>query len=291
MLVVNANASGVGGVRAALRDAGDALIASGGRLRSAHATRSLRELAAAIEDAGDSRVVLVGGDGAIHAAANVSPPGGELALIPAGRANNVARATGIPLSRAAAARVAIAEQARPFDVLRVVTPSRELLAVEGVSAGFQAAARSRYRAENSADLGQGLAALARALVAYAPYRAALSIDGGAPLTLETAQLFVSNLSLFGFGFPVAPAARPDDGVADLVVLPAPRSRVGVLRELWRVRRAAHIRPGGGRTQRMLTLEIVSPMPLVADAEVLGRVTARIEIVPAAMRLVRPGRLA
>jgi Diacylglycerol kinase catalytic domain len=48
------------------------------------------------------RVVLAGGDGTLHAAANVAPPGSEMALIPAGRANNVARSLGIPLEPDAA---------------------------------------------------------------------------------------------------------------------------------------------------------------------------------------------
>ncbi|MGH2763345.1 MAG: diacylglycerol/lipid kinase family protein, partial [Thermoleophilaceae bacterium] len=53
------------------------------------------------------RVVLVGGDGTVHSAANAPlrllP---ELALVPAGRANNVARALGIPTGRVDALAVA-----------------------------------------------------------------------------------------------------------------------------------------------------------------------------------------
>lgn len=157
----------------------------------------------------------------------------------------------------------------------------------GVSAGFHAAARSRYRAVKSADLAQGVLALAVALAAYAPYRVDLALDGGAPSTVHTAQLFVSNLALFGFGFPVAPAAAPDDGLADLITLPAPRSRGGVLRELWRVRRGTHLEHAA-RSRRVRSVEIASRVPLVADAEVLGRATARIRITTGALLLVRAG---
>ncbi|HEV2785765.1 MAG TPA: diacylglycerol kinase family protein [Solirubrobacteraceae bacterium] len=284
-LIVNANASGVDGTRSTLRDTTDRLTDAGGRVRAAHATRSLRELRAALEEAGDQRVVLVGGDGAIHAAANAGGLGGELALIPAGRANNIARASAIPLDRAAAARFAVAGSASPFDVLQVSTPARDVVAVEGVSAGFHAAARSRYRGANSAHLAQGVLALAAALAAYAPYDVELAVDGGELSTLHTAQLFVSNLPLFGFGFPVAPGAAPDDGVADLITLPAPRSRAGVLRELWRVRRAAHL-DHAARSRRVRSVEIASPVPLVADAEVLGTGTAGIRLAAGALLLVR-----
>ena len=50
------------------------------------------------------RVVLVGGDGTLHAAANAPLPRlPELALVPAGRANNIARALGIPTGKAGGA--------------------------------------------------------------------------------------------------------------------------------------------------------------------------------------------
>src|SRR5215204_2029945 len=138
------------------------------------------------------RVVLVGGDGTLHAAANAPltrlP---ELALVPAGRANNIARALGIPTDRLEALTVAANASARPVDALRVATPDRFIYALEAVSAGFQAEARADYRAENSADLRQGLRALARAIWRYRPYRASVRVDGAAIRSTSAAQLFFS----------------------------------------------------------------------------------------------------
>ena len=45
------------------------------------------------EDGG--RLVLVGGDGAVHFALNAAPGPIEIGLVPTGRANNIARALGI----------------------------------------------------------------------------------------------------------------------------------------------------------------------------------------------------
>ena len=56
--------------------------------------------------------MLLGGDGSLHAAANVPGPKPELAIIPAGGANNVARSLGVPVDLAAAARLAVAGDAR-----------------------------------------------------------------------------------------------------------------------------------------------------------------------------------
>ena len=282
-VVVNANASGIDSVRSTLRDATDALERAGADT-SAVATESLRELGEAIAESDGRRVVLVGGDGAVHAAANAGATG-ELALLPAGRANNIARGLGIPSAWPAAAAIAAGAATAAVDLLSVETADRKLLAVEGFSAGFQAAARSRYTADNSADLGAGVVALLRALATHRPYAAELEVDGEA-LSLATSQLFISNLPLFGFRFRVAPGARPDDGEADLVALP-PRPRAAILPELARVRRGTHLAGGRALLRRVKRVELRSPLPLVADAEVLGTGTAVVELVAGALRLARP----
>ena len=282
-VVVNANASGIDSVRSTVREATLALERAGAET-SAVATRSLRELAEAVAESDGRRLVLVGGDGAVHAAANAGATG-ELALLPAGRANNIARGLGIPSSWPAAAAVAVGAATRPLDVLSVTTADRSLLAVEGFSAGFQAAARTRYRGANSGDLGAGVVALVRALATHRPYAAELDVDGEA-LSRFTSQLFVSNMPLFGFGFRVAPGARPDDGEADLVVLP-PRSRRRILPELALVRRGTHLAGGRALLRRVRRVELCSPLPLVADAEVLGNRSAVVEVVPGALRLASP----
>lgn len=284
-VIVNASASGVDSVRSTVADAEQALRQAGAET-SAVATRSLRELGEVIAESDGRRLVLVGGDGAVHAAANAGATG-EIALLPAGRANNIARALGIPSSWSAAGEIAARAPARPLDLLSVETADRSLLAVEGLSAGFQAAARSRYRGENSADLGAGVVALLRALATHRPYAVELEADGEA-LSFSTSQLFVSNMPLFGFGFRVAPGASPEDGEADLVALP-PRSRAAVLPELARVRRGTHLSGRGAFRRRVRRMELRSPLPLAADAEVLGSGTAVVELVPGALRLALPPR--
>jgi len=282
-VIVNANASGVDSVRSVIRDAREALDDAGAR-SSAVATRSLEELASAIADSMDRRLVLVGGDGAVHAAANAGL-GGEFALLPAGKANNIARALGLPRRWDRAATLAVRESARPLDLLAVETAGQRTLAVEGISAGFQAAARSRYTGENSGDLRAGVDALLRAIARHRPYDVELLVDG-AELSLRSSQLFVSSMPLFGYGFQVAPQALPDDGEADLVVLP-PLSRARVLPELARVRRGTHLQDERVLERRVKRVELLSPLPLVADAEVLGTQTATIVLLPGALRLARP----
>jgi diacylglycerol kinase (ATP) len=256
-------------------------------------TRSEAELWDVLRDAeaAGRRVVLVGGDGSMHAAANAPlkrlP---ELALVPAGRANNIARALGIPTARADALALAAEGRAMPLDALRVATPDRFVYAVEAVSAGFQAEARAGYDAENSADLRQGLRALVRAVRRYSPYRARVDLDGDRLRSGEAAQLFFSNLPFFGFGFEVDPGADPADGRLEAILLEA-RSRRRLLRLLALARRGRHIGRRGVRRVAATRARLTEPLPLVADALPLGTTTATVSVEPARLRVAAPGAMA
>jgi diacylglycerol kinase (ATP) len=268
-----------------------ALLEELGAPAGAVVTRSEDELWSVLRSAAavGSRVVLVGGDGTVHAAANAPlrrlP---ELALVPTGRANNVARALGIPANRPAALAVAANAPARPVDALRVATADRFVYAVEAVSAGFQAEARADYRAENSADLKQGVRALLRALRRYTPYTAAAELDGGTLRSGRAAQLFLSNLPYFGFGFEVDPGADPADGRLEAILIEA-RGRGRLVRMLAAARRGKHIGRRGVRRVPATRARLTEALPLVADAVPLGVTTATVSVEPARLRVASPTR--
>jgi diacylglycerol kinase family enzyme len=233
------------------------------------------------------RLVLVGGDGSLHAAANARlgrlP---ELALVPAGRANNIARAFGIPSDRPSALAIAARAPARPLDALRVRTPERTLYALEALSAGFHARARSGYDGENSADLRQGVRVLARAVRDYEPFDIRAVLDGAELGTRRGAQLFISNLPYFGFGFEVDPGADPADGRGEAILLEA-SGRAELLRVLGATYRGHHLGRPGIRRVSTRTAQLTVPLPLVADAVPLGTTTATVTVEPARLRLASP----
>lgn len=288
VLVVNGRASGIEDPQAT---AGRlvALLEELGAGAEGLVTRSEDDLHDVLRSAAADgrRVVLVGGDGTLHAAANAplrELP--ELALVPAGRANNVARALGIPTSRVGALSVAVQSPARPLDALRVATPDRFLYAIEAVSAGFQAEARAAYDSDNSADLRQGLRALVRAVRRYSPYRARVELDSGTFHSGDAAQLFFSNLPFFGFGFHVDPGADPADGRFEAIVLEA-RSRRRLLRLLAAARRGRHLGRSGVRRVPASRARLTEALPLVADAVPLGTTTATVTVEAARLRVASP----
>ena len=288
LVVVNGRASGIPDPQATAVELSSLLRKLGARAETV-VTGSEDELWAQLRRASAEgrRVVLVGGDGSLHAAANAPlrrlP---ELALVPAGRANNMARALGIPLDRAHALSLAARGSARPLDALRVATPDRLVYALEAVSAGFQAEARAGYDGDNSADLRQGVAAFLRALLHYHPYAAAVRLSGGLLRTRSAAQLFFSNLPYFGFGFEVDPGADPSDGRFEAIAIEA-RSRRRLLWLLAAARRGRHIGRRGVRRLSARFARVVEPLPLVADSVPLGTTTATVTVEPGRLRVAAP----
>jgi diacylglycerol kinase family enzyme len=170
----------------------------------------------------------------------------------------------------------------------VETPERTLYALEAVSAGFQAEARSRYDAENSADLRQGVRALADAVRGYAPYRIRARLDGDELLAGSGAQLFLSNLRYFGFGFDVDPGADHADGRLEAILIEA-SGRAELLRLLAAAYRGRHLGRPGVRRISARRAEVTEALPLVADAIPLGTTTATVTVEPARLRVAAPPR--
>ena len=283
-LVVNGRASGTAGADV-VTAATAALRAAGARVR-AHVTTDPAELAAVVGAAEDRRVVLAGGDGTVHALANLDVALPVAALLPAGRANNIARALGIPVDWAAAARLAVRGRPAAVDALHVVTPRQSLYAVEGVSAGFHAGARHRYDGTNSADLAAGVRALAAELRGFRSREVALRADGAPFFAGPAAQVFLSNLPYFGFGFHVDPVADPGDGRFEAIVMEA-GTRRAIVSLLAAARDGRHLERPGVSWSRATRAQLERPLPLVADAQPLGVTTAQVTVAAGRLRLVAP----
>ena len=243
---------------------------------SAVVTEGEDDLRDAIEAADGGRLVLVGGDGSVHTALNEADGPIEVGLVPMGRANNIARSLGLQRDLPRAARAAVTKPARPVDVLRVETPERSLLGVEGVSAGLHADARMRYDAPDSGHVFEGVSAFAGALADYRPWRLELEVDGRRAYVGDAAGAFISNFPLFAYGFKVDPIADVGDGRLEATVLEAEnRHRVAQL-----VLAAYRGTLGGRRNvsvSRGSEAVVTSPVPMVCDSEVLGVTTASVRV--------------
>ena len=105
-----------------------------------------------------------------------------------------------------------------------------------------------------------------------------------PLVLAAA----ANGRFFGGGMQVAPGARPDDGLLDVVVIPG-FGKLRLVAELPRIYRGTHLAVPGVRALRGRVLEArplgEEPPWVEIDGEPLGRLPARFEVLPGALTLV------
>jgi diacylglycerol kinase (ATP) len=283
LLVANGKASGVAGAK--LTDALAALRAQGASVEP-HLTGDLDELEEVIAEA-DGRVVLLGGDGTVHAVANLPGPLPELALLPAGRANNVARSLRIPLELDRAAALAVRGDARPIDAIDAEAGDRRYRVVEGVSVGFHARARVKYHAENSGALLQGIGVGLSTLWKFRRQQVVIESNGEREV-MTVAQVFASNLPLYGFGMRVARDADPADGELDLVTIDV-QSRRSLVSMLPHVRRGTHHGLPGVRTWRTSQARIDpgGGSPVVADSTDLGLAPVELTVVRGALDVVTP----
>ncbi len=102
-----------------------------------------------------------------------------------------------------------------------------------------------------------------------------------PLTLATA----CNGAFFGGGMQVAPGARIDDGLLDVVLIPA-YSRARLLTRLPRIYAGRHVEEEGVCHVQGRLVEF-SPLSdedvfIELDGEPLGRLPMRIEVLPGAL---------
>ena len=103
---------------------------------------------------------------------------------------------------------------------------------------------------------------------------------------SAAQLFLSNLPYFGFGFEVDPGADPADGRFEAILLEA-RGRRRLLALLAAARRGRHLGKRGVRRMPASRARLTEPLPLVADTVFLGTTTATVSVERARLRVASP----
>jgi YegS/Rv2252/BmrU family lipid kinase len=249
-------------------------------------------------------VVAFGGDGMAGAVASAvagAKPGGDgvFGVIPAGRGNDLARTYGIPLAPADAARLLLAGEARPMDLVALAGAGGSQVTVAGsVYLGLASAAG---QIANDTRLIRGplvypVAAL-RALAGWEPVTfhvdaAASAWTAGtvtAPQEFAGYGVVVANLPYFGAGMKVAPKADPGDGVLDIVLMRhAPK--LAFLRVLAKIRKGAHIELDQIDTGRAtaVTVTFDRPLKVGADGELFNLLSPlRISVLPEALSVVAP----
>lgn len=239
--------------------------------------------------------VVMGGDGTLHAVVAALAARGELearpvGLVPMGTGNDMARALDLPLDPLEAARVVLDGHARTMDLL---TDDRGGIVVNAVHIGV--GAQGSKQAAPLKPLLRRAAYAVGAMIAglrTRGWRLRVSVDG-TPVADGRRRILmvgIGNGTSIGGGTPLTPAARPDDGLADVMVSFAtgPLARLAFA---VRLRRGEH--PGHADVHTYQAKEITiagQPVPVNADGEAGPAVTRRTWTVrQGAWRILAPAR--
>jgi diacylglycerol kinase (ATP) len=242
-----------------------------------------RLASAGVED-GYDRVIAVGGDGTANEVAN-GLVGSEaaLGLYPIGSGNDFARALGYPRKRRDLAPFLAQARMRRIDVGEV--NGRIFLNAAGVGIDGHVAERVLASAR---VVGPTLGYFVGALVSIATYRPRqmrVIIDGE---IREGRHLVVvaANGTHFGSGMHVAPGAKLDDGLFDIIV-GGDLGRWASLVALGKIYRGTHVdrRTIFAFRAASLDVELAEPLPMQADGEAFRAPAVRVRMRPRALTVL------
>ncbi len=229
---------------------------------------------------GAERIVVVGGDGMVHLAAQaVATTETVLGVIPLGTGNDFAGSLGLSFDVPAAARTALAPPT-PIDLMRIGDRWAASVATAGFSVDVNRLANELRWPRGSSRYT--LATLAR-LPRLAPRSFELTVDDDLH-TVEALVLTVANTSDFGGGMRITPDADPRDGQLDITLVGA-ASRVELLRWFRKVFDGSHLDHPAVTTLRGRNISISAGAGEVwADGEPVTSAPTTITVVAGALQL-------
>jgi diacylglycerol kinase (ATP) len=297
-LAVNPRAGG--GRGAAIGDAARSLLARAGIAVQEVPAGDALAAAKAMRDAvsaGARALVVVGGDGMVHLGVNaVAGTPTALGVIPAGTGNDVPRELGLPAQVEPAVSAIVATlrngRVRHVDAVRCSGDEGSRWFAGVLAAGFDAVVNERangWAERRGWPRGSARYTLAvlRELPSFRQRDYVLELDG---VRLETSAMIVAvaNTPAYGGGMRVAPGARPDDGLLDVLVA-GPLGRAEFVRVFPRVFRGRHVDHPGVHLHRAKRVRIAADGIVgYADGERVGPLPLDCEVVPGALRLLGTG---
>jgi YegS/Rv2252/BmrU family lipid kinase len=255
------------------------------------------ELAYQAVEQGYTTVVVHGGDGTVNEVINgllehTKFETISLAILPYGTGADLVRTLGISHAITAAAHQARGNVLRKIDVgsarfldLNGNPCRRHFLNVTDVGFGGDLV---RYVNSHSKKWGGKLSFFRGLLVTLFQYRnkrLRIGLDDRPPFEAKVSSIVIANGQYFGGGMWVAPPARMDDGVLEVVVV-GDVSRIEVLtntRRLYRGTLAEHPKVQAFQA-RSITLESDEEVLIDMDGELVGRLPVRFELLPRKIKI-------
>jgi YegS/Rv2252/BmrU family lipid kinase len=260
--------------------------------------RHLIELAERAARGGAELLVSVGGDGTLNEVVNGLLRSGapaELAVVPLGTGMDFPRTYGIPTRFDDAVRVALDGRARTIDVGRAAyrewsgAEAERYVANVG-SVGMSAAVAQRANAMSKALGGKAtfFYALTRVFLEWKNTTVTMQLADGTRREGRMHDVIVANGQWHGGAMWLAPDARPDDGLFDVVVI-GDVTKLDFITTAPKIYKGTYLAHPKVELLRSPTVTVDAPerLPIELDGEQVGTTPVRFEIVPSAVRLRVP----
>lgn len=263
-------------------------------------TESPQDVARHLEKAhadGFTRVIAIGGDGTNHALINElmrlnrrypNDPPMTFGQLPIGTGQDWARAMGVPLNPEKAVRWIASAHTAPLDVGQLTTPDNpenaERYFLNIASAGISGMITERINRLHAKRPWTFYRKVLEALVVYTPRQMAIRLDGRAWFDGKAYVVAIANGSAFGHGMKIAPNARYNDGLFDVVLIEG-MPRVQGMLVLNTVYSGVHLKRHDVHLQRARVVEIEGdgrPIGMELDGEHAAGKSLRFEILPGAL---------
>ncbi|MBE7080636.1 MAG: diacylglycerol kinase family lipid kinase [Clostridiales bacterium] len=196
-------------------------------LHQSCAVHDAEAIARRLTEAGETELIVLGGDGTLHEVLNgiVDPTICKLGLIPSGTGNDFAERRGISLDPAKALERILNGEATPVDYIDV--SGTRCMNIAGLGIDVDVLERCQ-RGKLKGKL-KYLISLIKSLFAFKGYRVKV-VSEGREETHEVLICAACNGSQFGGGIKICPPAREDDGKLDVIV-------VGFIKGKWKIVKA------------------------------------------------------
>lgn len=258
--------------------------------------RDAERLAREAVRAGVSRLVVAGGDGTLGEAVSGLLEAGaagdvQLGLLPLGTGLDFARSCGLPRDPVQALERLGRGKPRPLDAGRILlrdAAGRERRAGFLNVASFGVSGLVVDLVNRSPKVLGGqvsfLIGTLRALLRFRCRPVTLRVDGEKVFEGPLVLCAVGNGGWFGGGMHIAPGARLDDGLLEVVVV-SELSTLGLVARLPKLYAGSHLRDPAVEHFRGRVVEAEAApgeVPVEVDGDPLGFLSARIEVVPGAV---------
>jgi len=257
-------------------------------------------------EAGTREFVVLGGDGTIGevVAGFVLPDGSgpaadgiELSVIHQGTGGDLARGLGIPKDEDGAVATALDGAPRPMDlgVVHFATEQgpavRAFASTSNVGMAAEVVQRVTGPLKRLGNNGAFAVATVGCLTRNKRRSVRIVTAEGLDTTADIVDIDVCNNPYMGGGMHVAPDARLDDGLLDVVVIGA-ASRTKLIRTFPKIYSGRHVDSPLVRIERTRSVTIESlpghaPEGVVLDGELLGTLPARFEVLAGAIAVRVP----